>query len=500
MTNFRRALLLVTVGNYFSQAIRFALIAVVSRLLTPEEIGISVIGAGTMTIAYSLREFATPAFLIQRKEITREDVRTSFTLLFGLTALVMCAMLAFAPKIARSYSEADLSFFLYVTAVSGLLEVVTLPINALLQRDMAFGKLAVINISSVAINTGVTMALAALGFSYMSFAWAGLCSAASGTIVSLCFRPCLWMFRPSLNSWRTALGFGSCNGMTTLLYNTYLALPQLVLGYILPLSAVGLYNRASAICRIPETFILSQVLSVAFPAFAARVRKGDNLKQPYLQAISYMTVVHWPALVILALLAHPIVMIVVGPQWSSIVPLVQVMCVAGLFWSPVILTHQVLIALGAIKQNLLASLIARPAAALVLCLASFFGLTALAASQLLATPLQLYIAFRFIRPHVPLKWGEMATVAWKGALVTACSAAGPVAVMASTGFHIDLSAPAALVAAFLSAICWACGLYVARHPFLIEVQRVLGAIEHRLQSRRLFGAGLRLCNRVFTAR
>jgi len=76
MMGIRRAVLLATVERYFGLAVQFARIATVSRLLTPEGIGVSAIGMGITGIAFSLRDFARTDYLIQRKEVTREDVRT----------------------------------------------------------------------------------------------------------------------------------------------------------------------------------------------------------------------------------------------------------------------------------------------------------------------------------------------------------------------------------------------------------------------------------------
>ena len=285
-----------------------------------------------------------------------------------------------------------------------------------------------------------------------------------------------------------------CYGLTGLLYKGYDALPQLMLGRILPPSAVGLYNRASVICGIPERLVLSQVSAVAFPVFAAKLREGDRIKDPYLAAISHLTVVHWPALIVLALLAYPAVVFVVGRQWTDIVPLVRIMCIAGLFWSPVIPTHQVLTAFGP-KHNLLPSLIARPIAALVLCFASVFGLTALAASQVVTSPFQLYVALRSIRHHIPFRWGELVAAMWKSAVVMAFTAAGPAALITLAGFRSDLSIGAALIAGLLSTCCWVGGLWLTRHPLLLVIQMMLGAIEPSSLAQRLVGVGSRLRNR-----
>jgi O-antigen/teichoic acid export membrane protein len=96
----------MTAGEqYLRLAISFALIASVSRLLTPIEIGVAVIGTGVMAIALGLREFATSDFLIQRQEVLRDDIRTSFTVLFLLTAGITAAMFVLAPWFGTFYGE-----------------------------------------------------------------------------------------------------------------------------------------------------------------------------------------------------------------------------------------------------------------------------------------------------------------------------------------------------------------------------------------------------------
>jgi O-antigen/teichoic acid export membrane protein len=367
MTGIRRALVFVTTANYFGLVVRFALLAAVSRLMTPHEIGVSVIGTGFAAVAFSFRDFATFDFIVQHKDLAREDVRTVFVMQFGIATLVAGAILILAPLIANSYADPGLTNFLRVMAVAGAMDVFPLPITALLRRDMAFGTLSMMDAVGTAVGAVATLGLAVLGLSYMSFAWAWLCSSATTIALALYFRPQLWVYRPSLSSWRAALSFGLCNGATGMLERASEALPQLVLGRIQPISSVGLYNRAYAVLGIPERLILSQIVSIALPAFAARARAGQAVKETYLRSISYITVLHWPAQVTLAVLADPVVKIILGPQWADIVPLVQIMCLAGLFWSPGTLSQRVIVALGAYKENLLASFIARPVAILVAC-------------------------------------------------------------------------------------------------------------------------------------
>ena len=161
----RRALAVSAAAQYLRIAIRLASMALVVRLLTPTEVGVAVIGTAIMTIALGLREFASSEFLIQRHEIGRDDIRTSFTLVFVMTALMTATIFVVAPWIGGLYGEEQLASFLRITAVAGLIEAVSLPILAVLRRDMAFGTVASIQTASATVTAVATAWLAFAGFS-----------------------------------------------------------------------------------------------------------------------------------------------------------------------------------------------------------------------------------------------------------------------------------------------------------------------------------------------
>ncbi|MBP2300845.1 oligosaccharide flippase family protein [Azospirillum picis] len=469
MAGVRRALLFNACERYVGLAINFGTVSVTSRLLTPGEVGLSVIGLGIMTLALALREFVSPDFLIQRTAVSRPDVRTAFTVLLLLYGPVAVGLAVLAPRLAGFYGEPGLAGYIRVVVAAGLLETLSSPILALLRRDMAFGVIAALNTAVAAAGAAATVGLAALGFGFMSFAWAWLAAAATTSALALWYRPHWWMFVPSLASWRSAVGFGGCNGAVAALGRFYEALPQLVLGRILSADVVAFYNRAGMVVTLPDRLVLSGVFSVAFPAFAAAVRQGGDVKRAYLLALSHITVFHWPALLLLGVLAHPAVLILMGPQWAGIVPLVRIMSAACLFWFPVILTQPVLVALGAQRDNLVAKLVAIPVCAAVLCAASLQGLEAMALSQAITIPFQMAVALVAVRRHVGFAWSEVAGAVWRSAVVTALSLSGPLAVVVLHGFDLRLPIPGALLAVVLAALGWIAGLRLTRHPVFAEL-------------------------------
>jgi O-antigen/teichoic acid export membrane protein len=98
---------------------------------------------------------------------------------------------------------------------------------------------------------------------------------------------------------------------------------------VLTFDAAGLYNRALLVCQLPDRVVLGGAIPVILPALAAEVRAGSDLGASYVRAVSFITAVQWPALVVLAILAHPVVLVLLGGQWLSVVPLVQVVALAS---------------------------------------------------------------------------------------------------------------------------------------------------------------------------
>jgi O-antigen/teichoic acid export membrane protein len=222
---------------------------------------------------------------------------------------------------------------------------------------------------------------------------------------------------------------------------------------------------------------------VILPALSAEVRAGGTLKESYLRATTFITALQWPALVVLALLAHPAVEVLLGAQWIAVAPLVQIVALASLFSFTAELNFPVLVSLGAMRDLLLRGLIAWPASALVIAGASAFGLVAAAFSFFVIVPFQAYVSLYFVRRHIPIAWNEITDACWRSAVIAACSAAGPLAVVAWLGLRFDMSLPAALIAGVLAAIGWAAGIWLTRHPLLDEL-KAAGVIAGKHISRR----------------
>src|SRR5262249_44451805 len=155
-----------------------------------------------------------------------------------------------------------------------MVEIFGQVLSAMMQRDMAFNKMAATGIASQVVGGACTIVLGALGFSYMSFAWGWLTGTLVGVFAAASLRRGLRVFLPSLQGWRPMLAFGGYHGVTFMLQRAYEQLPYLVLGHLLSMDAAGLYNRALNLSQLPQKIVLGGVFGLMFPVLSSQVRTG----------------------------------------------------------------------------------------------------------------------------------------------------------------------------------------------------------------------------------
>lgn len=482
MIGVRRALLVTFAERYVTLGTNFVTLSVLSRLLTPAEIGVSILGLAGITLAQAARHFTEPIYLIQHKDLRAGHVSSFVTIQIAVAILIFAAIVSLAPYIARAYGTPELVSYLHVVSLCILAQAVSEPIAALMRRDMLFARLAAINMLGVTANSVTSIVLALLGFSFMSIAWATLGSALLVSLLSLAWWRDPTIFRPALSEWREVASFGGYNGANMFLYRISEALPTLILGRILSVDAVAMFGRSISICQLPDKVIMGGASTVMLPAFSSGVRSGTDLRQAYLRAVEYIAAFQWPAFIVLAILAYPIVRIVLGDQWLSIVPLVQVMAIASLFAFSAELNYPVLVAVGAIRDVFLRSLIIWPISAIAVVAASVFGLKALAASWLFVIPFQALVSLLFVRQYIDFEWHDLAKAARKPAVIAACSACGPLAVVLEAGTS-QISLQSTVLAVVSSAVGWIMAVCLSDHPLAADLRLVVSALRERAIAR-----------------
>lgn len=258
--------------------------------------------------------------------------------------------------------------------------------------------------------------------------------------------------------------------------------PYLALGRFVGANAVGQYNRLTQVCGLTERVILSSVGPVALPAFGRETREGRDPKPAYMQALQLISAVQWPSMLLLAILAHPVVLLLLGEKWIDLVPLVQLMAVAKVFSFQAALTLPMLIALGRIRACAILYLLIMPASVVIIFGAATFGILAVVISSFVVIPFQciasLWLVGRLIRIGVKELLGSLST----SLIPTLGAMLGCLIILAGAGFPDKPAIPVALLAVVLAAIGWVAGLWLGEHPLWTELRSVWLKFKPRRQA------------------
>lgn len=342
----RRALFITFFSSNAANVVQFAVVVVLSRLLTPAEVGIYSITAVFVAITIVFRDFGVSTYLQREKDLTPEKIRSALGLLVT-SSWALAVFLYFASDyVAAYYGQPGIGSALRVLTISFLIVPFASFVSSLLARDLQAGKAAIATgLGTIAYAiTCITMAY--MGFSYMSLAWANVANLAVTLLVYTQFIPAGTSFKPSFRGWRAPAQYGGGAVLGTLVDRLNYAIPDLVIGKISGITAVGLYSRAGGLVGLFQQVIGPMVNYSAVPFIASNHHKNTPLAPLITKAISYLTCLAWPAYIVIGLFAEPIIKILYGAQWVLAAPIVLLICIQAAVKTGLSLVQPLLLAIG----------------------------------------------------------------------------------------------------------------------------------------------------------
>lgn len=477
MNSVQRSILFSAADRYGSLVVFFAATAVLSRLLSPAEFGVyAVVNAVTAVIGASFQELGGGNYLIQKRELSTENIRSAFTITLGISLMIALLLFVLAGTLSEFFVQGSLKRGIEVSALNFLLIPFFGTISALLRRNMQFGTLATCNFAAGVVSAVASIGLAMASFSYMAPIWGGLAGNIVLTLALLAGHRDFGVLRPSLLGHRAILNFGLYSSGVSVINVFYNLAPQLFLARILDFVSVGLYSRAINLTQVFDRLVTQVLNPVIMPAIVARRHAGEDLKAVYLEAIELLSAAQWPFLMFVAIMARPIIGIWLGETWLEVVPLVRLLCIANMALFAACLSYPVLVAVGSVRDALISSSISLLPSLVIILGASFFGAQAVAASALLTLPFQAAVAIYFIGRHLRFGLKDLARALMKSGFVTATTAFGVAGCAALTEAGTLTSLAGLALALCAAALCWWLGLLLTSHPLLHQLHHVAAGL------------------------
>lgn len=260
--------------------IRFITIFIIlAKVLPIEVIGIYGIAQVILSFFTYFSDVGLGAALIQKKEITHDDLKTTFLIQEILILLIVVAVWFLAPLFAYWYKFDEPSMWLIrVLGIAFFLNSLKVIPSNLLERELKFEPIVFVEIVEAIIFNSLLIYLTFSGLGVTAFSFATLVSALAATILLNIIAP-----------WKMSIGFSKASAKTLFNFgipfqvNSALAmlkdrLTPLITATIVGNAGFGYLTWAQGIAFRPLE-IMNVVIRITFPAFSRLQENHSELKR-----------------------------------------------------------------------------------------------------------------------------------------------------------------------------------------------------------------------------
>ncbi len=329
-----------------SKAIQLVVQIVLARLLSPEAFGVLAILLVVTQVADSIAQSGLGMALIQKSDATDRSYSTAWWLSLGLAAVLYIAVFLGAPSIATFYSMPDLAVYVRVLGLAVFFNSANSIQRSFLQRSLNFKSIFVAT-TIAALGSGVVgIVLAVLGFGVWALVAQSLLQSVLSCVV-------MWVevsWKPALvfevEEAKSLFGYGWKICITGILNVFYSGISELVLGRACTAGELGLYSQGRKYPQAAIGVMTNSIANVLFPMFSAIKDDSDALYAAIKRGLTLGTFIVAPMSLLAAVVAEPVVALLLTEKWLACVPVFQLTCVANAFLMLQLVNLRVYMALG----------------------------------------------------------------------------------------------------------------------------------------------------------
>jgi PST family polysaccharide transporter len=349
---------ILTQGATFT--LRIGSLMILARLIDPKEFGLVGMVTAFTGILNLFRDFGLGTAAVQHESVTHEQISNLFWLNVAVGGVLALATAATAPLIVAFYHEPRLFSLTIVLASALFFNSLGVQHAAILQRDMRFTALSVINVVAAAASSAAGIGLARVGFGY----WALVAMALLYPIVSSIGFWITASWVPTLPrrgvGLRSMMGFGATVTLNSIVVYIAYNMEKALLGRFWGANAIGIYGRAYQLVSVPIDNLNSAAGEVAFSALSRIQNKPHQLRSYFLKGYSLILSLTIPAAFICAIFSGDLIAVMLGPKWKEAVPIFRLLSPTIAIFALINPFAWLLIATGRVIRSLKIALVIAP--------------------------------------------------------------------------------------------------------------------------------------------
>ena len=376
-----------------AEAVTFTVTVLLARMLSPDDFGLIAMVTVFVTISNIFLTSGLSDALIQKLDANEIDFSSMFYLNI-IVSLVLYAILFFAAgPIASFYDHTILEPLLRILGLRLLFAAINSIQCAYISRNMMFRQYFYSTLSSKIISGMIGISMAILGFGVWSLAGQYLFSIVIETSVlwfRVKWRPKAIFSRKSILS---LYSYAWKNMASGLLETVSSQLRSLIIGKKYSSADLAYYDKGIVYPNNIITNIVSAIRAVMFPVLSNAQNDAALVKRISRRWLKLLSFIVFPIMVGLAVVAKPLILVLLTEKWVLCVPYLQIACLAYGIWTLEVPLRVTLNALGRVGITLKILVIKNVFSVILLIIIMDYGVMAIAWSLVASYVLSFWLTY-----------------------------------------------------------------------------------------------------------
>jgi O-antigen/teichoic acid export membrane protein len=293
---------------------------ILARLLTPKDFGVVAIAMIVVGMFEMLSATGQGLALIRYPEPTREHYDTAWSTSVAIGFGIGAAIFLVAPLTNFYFHDERTILVMQCLALRAVLSGFENIGIIDFRRNLTFNRFFLYNFYAKIVSFLVTITLAILLRNYWALVAGTLCGQLARTVLSY-----------AMHSYRPKFSFAKMSDIWSFSIWVFIRsigsyfltqVDAIAVGGATGTSSMGRYTVAKDLAASPTDEIVVPMVAVLFPVMARLQHDAEQLRQLYLRALSWASIIGTSTGVGIWLVAPDVVPLILGPKWVDIVPLV----------------------------------------------------------------------------------------------------------------------------------------------------------------------------------
>jgi O-antigen/teichoic acid export membrane protein len=373
-----------TTASVVRTLLQLAQVAVLARLLAPEDYGLMAMVAVVLGFVTMFADLGLNSAYVQRQDVMPEQRSSLFWLNVAMGGGLTLLVLSYSPLIAGFFGDDRLTPLLMLAASTFVITALGQQVRMTAEKSLEFRLVALTEIAAAVLGFAAAIFTAFNDWGVYALISGAIVNAVANTVLAWLFLSHGWrpMWRFQWIDIRSFLGFGGALVANRIVSEFNRSIDLLLGASLLGASELGLYSLPRQLVFQIQGMVNPIITRVGFPIIAQVQADIHKVRTIYLKTLNMTAATNAPLYMGIAFFSPEVVYIMLGDKWLAATDLLRLLAIWGFLRSTGNPVGSLLLGMGradlALKWNSTMLLIV-PA---VLWLGSHYGTLGLASALL----------------------------------------------------------------------------------------------------------------------